>query len=153
MLEMTNPDQINIEAMFVEISANDSKSRGINYMSQDLSDDSSSGITMNSAGTFYAGESYGRQRDSGSHWYNRNWLCTPFSDIKAARHALIVCGTGRGVSRPNVTTMSGKDAKILIGGEIPYQTSNGFGATSTDYKEQVASEVGNRRPDYAARRQ
>ena len=69
---MTNPDQINIEAMFVEISANDSKSLGINYMSQDLSDDSSSGITMNSAGTFYAGESYGRQRDSGSHWYNRN---------------------------------------------------------------------------------
>lgn len=68
MLEMTNPDQINIEAMFVEISANDAKSLGINYMSQDLSDDSSSGITMNSAGTFYAGESYGRQRDGGSHW-------------------------------------------------------------------------------------
>ena len=29
MLEMTNPDQINIEAMFVEISANDSKSSSL----------------------------------------------------------------------------------------------------------------------------
>ena len=66
---------------------------------------------------------------------------------------MIENGKARVVSRPNVTTMSGKDAKILIGGEIPYQTSNGFGATSTDYKEQVASEDGNRRPDYAARRQ
>lgn len=135
MLEMTNPDQINIEAMFVEISANDAKSLGINYMSQDLSDDSSSGITMNSAGTFYAGESYGRQRDGGSHWYNRNWLFTHFSKVNAEIHALIENGKARVVSRPNVTTMSGKDAKILIGGEIPYQTANGFGATSTDYKE------------------
>lgn len=135
MLEMTNPDQINIEAMFVEISANDAKSLGINYMSQDLSDNSSSGITMNSAGTFYAGESYGSQRDSGSHWYNRNWLFTHFSKINAEIHAMIENGKARVVSRPNVTTMSGTDARILIGGEIPYQTSNGFGATSTDYKE------------------
>ena len=135
MLEMTNPDQINIEAMFVEISANDAKSLGINYMSQDLSDDSSSGITMNSAGTFYAGESYGSQRDGGNHWYNRNWLFTHFSKINAEIHAMIENGKARVVSRPNVTTMSGTDARILIGGAIPYQTTNGFGATSTDYKE------------------
>lgn len=31
--------------------------------------------------------------------------------------------------------MSGKDAKILIGGEIPYESSNGFGSTTTEYKE------------------
>ena len=134
MLDMTNPDQINIEAMFVEISVNDAKSLGINYMSQDLSDDSSSGITMNPAGTFYAGESYGSQRDSGSHWYNRNWLFTHFSKINAEIHAMIENGKARVVSRPNITTMSGKDANILIGGKIPYQESNGFGATTTNYK-------------------
>lgn len=31
--------------------------------------------------------------------------------------------------------MSGKDAKILIGGEIPYESPAGFGATTTEYKE------------------
>ena len=135
MLEMTNPDQINIEAMFVEISANDAKSLGINYMSQDMSGDNDDGINLNPAGTFFAGESYGSQRSGGNHWYNKNWLFTHFSKVNAEIHALIENGKARVVSRPNVTTMSGRDAKILIGGEIPYQTANGFGATSTDYKE------------------
>lgn len=136
MLEMTNPDQINIEAMFVELSSNDARKLGINYASQDMSDTgSNSGITMNDAGTFYAGESYGSQRSGGSHWYNRNWLFTHFSKINAEIHALIENGKARVVSRPNVTTMSGKDAKILIGGEIPYESSNGFGSTTTEYKE------------------
>lgn len=136
MLEMTNPDQINIEAMFVELSSSDAKSLGINYASQDMSDTgNNSGITLNNAGTFYAGESYGSQRSGGSHWYNRNWLFTHFSKINAEIHALIENGKARVVSRPNVTTMSGKDAKILIGGEIPYESSNGFGSTTTEYKE------------------
>ena len=135
MLEMTNPDQINIEAMFVELSSTDAKNLGINYASQDMSDTDNNGITMNNAGTFYAGESYGSQRSAGSHWYNRNWLFTHFSKINAEIHALIENGKARVVSRPNVTTMSGKDAKILIGGEIPYESSNGFGSTTTEYKE------------------
>lgn len=135
MLEMTNPDQINIEAMFVEINSNDAKSLGLNYVSQDLSDTSDSGITMNEAGSYYAGETYGSQRDAGGHWYNRNWLFTHFSKINMQIHALIENGRARIVSRPNITTMSGKDAKILIGGEIPYSSSNGFGSTTTDYKE------------------
>lgn len=135
MLEMTNPDQINIEAMIVEISANDAKSLGINYMSQDMSGDNDDGINLNPAGTFFAGESYGSQRSGGSHWYNKNWLFTHFSKVNAEIHALIENGKARVVSRPNVTTMSGKDAKILIGGEIPYEVSNGLGSTTTEFKE------------------
>ena len=100
MLEMTNPDQINIEAMFVELSSTDAKNLGINYTSQDMSDTDNNGITMNNAGTFYAGESYGSQRSAGSHWYNRNWLFTHFSKINAEIHALIENGKARVVSRP-----------------------------------------------------
>ncbi|MFV0636636.1 type II and III secretion system protein family protein [Mitsuokella sp. WILCCON 0060] len=135
MLEMTNPDQINIEAMFVEINSNDAKNLGLNYVSQDLSDTSDSGITMNDAGSYYAGETYGTQRDAGHHWYNQNWLFTHFSKINMQIHALIENGRARIVSRPNITTMSGRDAKILIGGEIPYSTSNSFGSTTTEYRE------------------
>lgn len=135
MLEMTNPDQINIEAMFVEITATDAKSLGLNYTSRDMTNVDEPNVHLNTAGTFYAGETYGKQRNGGSHWYNSNWLFTHFSQINAEIHALIQNGKARVVSRPNVTTMSGKDAKILIGGEIPYESPAGFGATTTEYKE------------------
>lgn len=135
MLEMTNPDQINIEAMFVEITATDAKSLGLSYTSRDMTNVDPPNVHLNTAGTFYAGETYGKQRNGGSQWYNRNWLFTHFSQINAEIHALIQNGKARVVSRPNVTTMSGKDAKILIGGEIPYESSNGFGSTTTEYKE------------------
>lgn len=135
MLEMTNPDQINIEAMFVEITATDAKSLGLSYTSRDMTNVDPPNVHLNTAGTFYAGETYGKQRNGGSQWYNRNWLFTHFSQINAEIHALIQNGKARVVSRPNVTTMSGKDAKILIGGEIPYESLNGFGSTTTEYKE------------------
>ena len=135
MLEMTNPDQINIEAMFVEITSTDAKNLGIDYTSRDMTNVDEPNVHLNTTGTFYAGETYGKQRNGGSHWYNSNWLFTHFSRINAEIHALIQNGKARVVSRPNVTTMSGKDAKILIGGEIPYESTNGFGSTTTDYKE------------------
>lgn len=134
MLEMTNPDQINIEAMFVEISANDAKSLGATYASEDETN-TDGGIKLNTAGTFFAGESYGNQRNSGNHWYNKNWLFRNFSKINAQIYALVQNGKARIISRPNVTTMSGRDAKILIGGEIPYEASVGFGATTTQFRE------------------
>lgn len=133
MLEMTNPDQINIEAMFVEINSNDAKNLGITYASKDETN-TDSGVELNTPGTFFAGESYDQQRRGGSHWYNSNWLFKNFSQINAQIYSLIENGKARVVSRPNVTTMSGKDAHILIGGQIPYQESTGFGATTTSYK-------------------
>ena len=43
-------------------------------------------------------------------------------------------GTGRVLSRPNVTTMSGNEAQILVGGEIPVPTSKD-GEISVTWKE------------------
>lgn len=108
LLEMVNPDQINIEAMVLEINSNDAAKLGMEYSSPE-------GIT----GEFYAGETYGVQRSKGSHWYTRNWLYTHFSQINARIHALISDGRARIISRPNITTMSGKTAGILVGGQIP----------------------------------
>lgn len=116
LLEMANPDQINIEAMVIEINADDVKQLGMTYSSPVTSNN---GITLGSAGNFYGGESFGQQRDKGNHWYNRNWLYTHFSQINAQIHALVEQGKARIISRPNITTMSGKTASILVGGEIP----------------------------------
>ncbi|NMD99203.1 BON domain-containing protein [Selenomonas bovis] len=146
LLEMINPDQINIEAEVIEINANDAKQIGIEYGA-----DSSVGTP----GTWYANKSgrditeYYRDwtgkitdsktyhsnlmRDAGSHWYTRNWLYTHFSDINAKIHTLVTNGHARIISRPNITTMSGKTAGILVGGEIPYPKKND-NSTSIEYK-------------------
>ena len=146
LLEMINPDQINIEAEVIEINANDAKQIGIEYGA-----DSSVGTP----GTWYANKSgrditeYYRDatgkitdsktyhsnlmRDAGSHWYTRNWLYTHFSDINAKIHTLVTNGHARVISRPNITTMSGKTAGILVGGEIPYPKMDN-NSTSIEYK-------------------
>lgn len=146
LLEMINPDQINIEAEVIEINSNDAKQIGIEYGA-----DSSVG----SPGTWYANKSgrditeyyrdetgkiSGNQtyhsnlmRDAGSHWYTRNWLYTHFSDINAKIHTLVTNGHARVISRPNITTMSGKTAGILVGGEIPYPKMDN-NSTSIEYK-------------------
>lgn len=125
LLEMTNPDQINIEAMVIEINSSDADKLGVTYASM-----SSDGTTLSDPGTFYAGESYGSQRDAGSHWYNKNWLFTHFSKINAQIYASIENGKARIISRPNITTMSGKTAGIHVGGKILVPSTSTQGSIS-----------------------
>jgi pilus assembly protein CpaC len=121
---MENPDQINMEALVIEINSDEAKKLGITYSSQTTNGSKDDGITLNEPGTFYAGESFGAQRSKGSHWYNRNWLYTHFSKINAQLKLLVQQGKARVVSRPNITTMSGKSAGILVGGQIPYPVAS-----------------------------
>lgn len=125
LLEMENPDQINIEAEVIEISSDDAKKIGIEY-----GEDS----TMSSPGVYSTGDSSTKRREKGSHWYSRNWLYTHFSDVNAKVHALIENGKGRIISQPNITTMSGKNAGILVGGEIPYPKPDSNGQVAVEFK-------------------
>ena len=147
LLEMINPDQINIEAEIIEINANDAKQIGVEYGA-----DSSVGTP----GTWYANKS-GKNitthtqgmdgsittetthlsdlmRDAGSHWNTRNWLYSHFSDINAKIHTLVEKGHARVISRPNITTMSSKSAGINIGGEIPYPQVDKNGNVTVKYE-------------------
>lgn len=132
LLEMSNPEQINLEAQVIEIDSDDAKDLGITYSG--IYQDPQDGATDGAAGNFYFGENYNGTRSKGNHWFNRNWLYTNFSRINAQIHALVTKGRARVVSRPNVTTMSGKTAAILVGGEMPYQTKDGNGGTKTEFK-------------------
>ena len=143
LLQMTNPDQINIEAEVIEINSDDAKQLGLQYSSPtdmdfkngDNANQSWTKVTDGTSGTYYGGETYGQQRGKGNHWYNRNWLYTHFSQINAKIYALISQGKARIVSRPNVTTLSGRDARILVGGQIPYPKSGGSdNGTEIEYK-------------------
>lgn len=136
LLEMVNPDQINIEAEVLEVNANDAAQLGALYSGTTTSTSSDDTTTSSSSTGTFELSTNNQVRGKGSHWYNKNWFFTHFSDINTELHLLITQGHARVISRPNITTMSGKSAGILIGGQIPYPVSTGDnGQVSVEYKD------------------
>ncbi len=118
MLEMDNPSQIELEAQILEITTEDTKKLGLKYSSPtSITQDSTSGfqtVTLDSTpGTFYGGEDFRGQHDTSS------WILNHLSHIDATINLMIQTGKARILSRPHITTMSGEEASILIGGKIP----------------------------------
>lgn len=138
LLEMEHPSQVRLEAQIIEINSDYTKNLGIQYWSQtpgsNSSSDSStgnpnSGITVGTAGLFYGGEDFSSTRKHGG------WLGSHVANVNVTLQALINEGKARILSRPSITTMSGKTANILIGGRIPIPVSDGNGNVSIDWHE------------------
>ena len=139
LLEMEHPSQIRLEAQIIEISSKYAKDLGVQYWSQkpgsnsggssDNSKNPNSSINVGTAGIFYGGEDYSSSRSRGG------WLGSHISGVNATLQALINQGKGRILSRPSITTLSGKTANILIGGRIPVPISDGNGNVSVDWRE------------------
>ena len=123
MLEMDNPTQINLAAMVIDISNADAKELGIMTGSSGTVETEAGDFSGISFGSFYGGQDY---KQFGPHVYN---------NINFKLNLLIKQGKARILSRPNVTTMSGEEAEILIGGEIPLPTSNKNGDVSITWRE------------------
>lgn len=116
------------------MNGSDEQTGGNSYESTYSRTTGTNNIQLGSIGQFFFGETYGPQRSKGSHWYTRNWLFTHFSQINVQLQMLISNGRARVISRPNITTMSGKTAGIFIGGEVPYPRREN-NSTTTDYKK------------------
>lgn len=138
LLEMEHPSQIRLEAQIIEINSDYTKNLGIQYWSQtpgsnsnsgSSSDNTNSGITVGTAGLFYGGEDFSSTRKHGG------WLGSHIANVNVTLQALINEGKARILSRPSITTMSGKTANILIGGRIPIPVSDGNGNVSIDWHE------------------
>ena len=138
LLEMEHPSQIRLEAQIIEINSDYTKNLGIQYWSQtpgsNSNSDSSTGnpnndITVGTAGLFYGGEDFSSSRKHGG------WLGSHVANVNVTLQALINEGKARILSRPSITTMSGKTANILIGGRIPIPVSDGNGNVSIDWHE------------------
>lgn len=139
LLELEHPSQIRLEAQIIEINSKYAKDLGVQYWSQkpgsnsggssDSSKNPNSGINVGTAGIFYGGEDYSSSRSRGG------WLGSHISGVNATLQALINQGKGRILSRPSITTLSGKTANILIGGRIPVPISDGNGNVSVDWRE------------------
>lgn len=138
LLEMEHPSQIRLEAQIIEINSDYTRNLGIQYWSQTPGNSSSSGsssdnpnsnITVGTAGLFYGGEDFSSNRKHGG------WLGSHIANVNVTLQALINEGKARILSRPSITTMSGKAANILIGGRIPIPVSDGNGNVSIDWHE------------------
>lgn len=138
LLEMEHPSQIRLEAQIIEINSDYTKNLGIQYWSQTPGSNSNSGsstgnpnnnITVGTAGLFYGGEDFSSNRKHGG------WLGSHIANVNVTLQALINEGKARILSRPSITTMSGKTANILIGGRIPIPVSDGNGNVSIDWHE------------------
>jgi pilus assembly protein CpaC len=125
LLQMARPSQIRLEAQVIEISSSNKKELGIQYGTR--SADGDSGSKIDAEGTIYAGEDWNTRGWGG-------WLVRHSSTINAALNALITQGKARILSRPNISTLSGEKAKILIGGSIPIPVNND-GKVSIEWKE------------------
>ena len=125
LLQMARPSQIRLEAQVVEISSSNKRELGIQYGTN--SGSSSDGSKIEAEGTIYAGEDWNTRGWGG-------WLVRHSSTINAALRALITQGKARILSRPNISTLSGEKAKILIGGSIPVPVNND-GKVSIEWKE------------------
>ena len=125
LLQMARPSQIRLEAQVVEISSSNKRELGIQYGTNGGS--SSDGSKIDAEGTIYAGEDWNTRGWGG-------WLVRHSSTINAALNALITQGKARILSRPNISTLSGEKAKILIGGSIPVPVNND-GKVSIEWKE------------------
>lgn len=131
LLEVEHPSQIRLEAQIIEIGSNYAKDLGIQYWSQtpEKQDETTTGITVGTAGIFYGGEDFSSSRKHGG------WLGSHVANVNVTLQALINQGKARILSRPSITTLSGKNANILIGGRIPVPISDGNGNVSVDWRE------------------
>ena len=124
LLQMARPSQIRLEAQVIEISSSNKRELGIQYGTRSSGDSDSK---IDAENTIYAGEDWNTRGWGG-------WLVRNSSTINAALNALITQGKARILSRPNISTLSGEKARILIGGSIPIPTNND-GSISIEWKE------------------
>ena len=142
LLEITRPVQVKIEARIIEINRSKTNNLGIKW-----------GNDPTSPGTFRMGQTpmsdwkvtYPSNNTSGNAYNNALINEKPFGkswgglggywDINAQLDALVKQGLARILSQPNVITLSGESANIMVGGEIPIPISMTNGSLTVEWKE------------------
>ena len=117
LLHMLHPTQIRLEAQVIAIRPQDKEELGIKYGNDPI----------NAPGVFAIGETANNLSLRSGTWGR--------GSINLTLNALVTKNKAKILSRPSITTMSGEEAVIQVGGEIPYQSQNSLGVSKTDFKE------------------
>ncbi len=121
LLEIAKPIQIKIEAKIVEINRMKTQDLGLKYYSNSAT---------TSPGIFYVGQS---QSNTGSTSMAGNF--GNYAPINAQINLMIQNGYAKLLSQPNMVTLSGDKASMLVGGQIPVPVSNQNGQISIEWKD------------------
>ncbi len=141
LLEIVRPVQVKIEAKVIEINRNKTDNLGIKW-----------GNSTTAPGSFHVGQTPMSEwkakynsAPEGNAWNNALIDSKPYGkswggyggywDINAQLDALIAQGLAKILSQPNVITLSGEKASILVGGEIPIPVTVQNGAVTVEWKE------------------
>ena len=142
LLELTRPVQVKIEAKIIEINKSKTDNLGIKW-----------GNEPSTPGTFRVGQTpmsdwkvtYPASNLTGnaynnalvdSKWFGKQWGgLGGYWDINAQLDALLKQGLAKVLSQPNIITLSGGEANIHIGGEIPIPVSVQNGTVSVEWKQ------------------
>ena len=127
MLQMSDPSQVNLEMQVIEMSSDDASKIGLQYGNATTTTDSTT-PTMGDTGRFNMGQDFTNGGTNAKFWNH-------IANINASLQALVTDGKARILSRPNITTMSGEKASILIGGKIPIPKSDSNGQISIDWTD------------------
>ena len=117
LLHMLYPTQVRLEAQVIAIRPQDRNNLGIQYGND----------PDNAPGVFYFGNSY--NNNEGRSFRNNpwRWMTDRHENINLSIQALVTQNKAKILSRPSITTMSGEEATIQVGGEIPYTTRSNEG--------------------------
>ena len=126
LLQMLHPIQIRLEAQILAINSGDAKDLGILYGNSN---------PTGSPGIFYFGESYNRSNDVTFKNNPLRWLANRRDGINMQVSALITKNKAKILSRPSIMTLSGEQASIQIGGEIPYTDYDNNNNPRTRFKD------------------
>lgn len=126
LLQMLHPTQIRLEAQIIAINSEDAKDLGILY-----GNSSPSGMP----GIFYFGESFNRGDDVTFKNNPLKWLANRRDSINLQISALVTNSKAKILSRPSIMTLSGEQASIQIGGEIPYTDYDNNNNPRTRFKD------------------
>lgn len=122
LLEMTKPIQVKIETVIIEIDREKTKDLGVKW-----------GSFMD---TFVQG-SFGYGQDITNSFLQGNVLggLGKYSPVRGILTAMVKDGNAKILSQPNMITLSGEKANILVGGQIPVPISNQNGQVTIEWKD------------------
>ncbi|MBC8014158.1 MAG: pilus assembly protein N-terminal domain-containing protein, partial [Sporomusaceae bacterium] len=121
LLEMTKPVQVKIEAVVLEINKEKTNDIGIKWGNNPVS----------STGGFAFGQSFTNPLGGGLPFGKLGG----YSPINAQLSAMIKNGSAKILSQPNIITLSGDKANIMIGGQIPIPISSQNGQITIEWKD------------------
>jgi len=122
LLEMTKPIQVKIETVILEIDREKTKDLGIKWGSfMDQFVQGSFGYGQDITNSFIQGTTLGG--------------LGKYSPLRGILMAMVKDGNAKILSQPNIITLSGEKANIMVGGQIPIPISSQNGQISIEWKD------------------